>query len=475
MTQSIRVRLLVWVIGGMAVLQVGFATVVYEVMERSLRDGFNAVLASSARTLSSAIEQDGQRIKVDIDEREFPEFRRARHPDYFQVWSESGEMLARSSSLKGADLQTAKSLREGTFFRRLRLPDGRGGRAAVLRFVPKADDESSRIATPARVTLVVARDTAALDSEMALLTWILSLGTIGTIAVSLVLAAVIVRQGLRPLDVVAADIAAIRQDDLSARVSAARLPSELRPVVQRLNDLLRRLEEAFGRERSFTADAAHELRTPLAGLRSTLEVALARPREGGEYRDALAECLAIVQQAQALTDQLLAVARMEGRQTLIAPEVVAVREVVDQAWRPHAETIRNRRLTLAIDVPPSAACVADRGLLLLALSALATNAAEYTDAGGRVEVTAVVANASVTVTFSNTGCRLRPENAAQVFKRFWRGDASRGQTGVHCGLGLTLAQQSVEAIGGSASASIDNGIFNVCFILPAAPPNRVVS
>jgi len=166
---------------------------------------------------------------------------------------------------------------------------------------------------------------------------------------------------------------------------------------------------------------------------------------------------------------------MEGRQTLIAPEVVAVREVVDQAWRPHAETIRNRRLTLAIDVPPSAACVADRGLLLLALSALATNAAEYTDAGGRVEVTAVVANASVTVTFSNTGCRLRPENAAQVFKRFWRGDASRGQTGVHCGLGLTLAQQSVEAIGGSASASIDNGIFNVCFILPAAPPNRVVS
>ena len=86
MTQSIRVRLLVWVIGGMAVLQIGFATVVYEVMERSLRDGFNAVLASSARTLSSAIEQDGQQIKVDIDEREFPEFRRARHPDYFQVW-----------------------------------------------------------------------------------------------------------------------------------------------------------------------------------------------------------------------------------------------------------------------------------------------------------------------------------------------------------------------------------------------------
>lgn len=468
MTRSLRVRLLAWVIGGMAVLQVGFAAVVYEELERSLRHGFNAVLATEARTLSATVEQDARGIRADVDERDMPEFRRAKRPDYFEMWSDTGEVVARSTSLRGADLARPDTAGTEPAFRNVRLPDGRAGRAAVLAFSPRVDEEAAAT-PPRRVTLVVARGTSSLDEELAVVIGLLSAGAGGTILVSLLLAALIVRHGLRPLDSLAAEIAAVRHDDLSARIPTERLPTELAPVVQRLNDLLRRLEEAFTRERAFTADMAHELRTPLAGLRATIEVALARPRGGDEYRDALSDSLAIVVHAQGLADRLLTLAQMEGGQVQVAPEPVELAPVVAAACGRLADETAGRRITVSVDVPPGLACTADRGLLVSALSELAANAAEYTGAGGRVDVRAGTSDGRVQLSFSNPGCTLDPGDAARVFDRFWRGDPSRTRTGVHCGLGLTLVRRSIEAMGGSVHADISSGVFAVQLSLPLSP------
>jgi two-component system, OmpR family, heavy metal sensor histidine kinase CusS len=474
MTWSIRGRLLLSVIGAMAVLQIGLATLVYEVMERAFGSDFDAVLAATARTLSGAVEQDGQNVRADVDEREFPEFRRASQPDYYQVWLDDGQVLARSSSLKGGDLERAESTIGAVTFRRVRLPDGHSGRAAVLHFEPRMDDDGQH-RTRRTATLVVARDRAPLDAQMAVLTWLLACGTGGTIAISFLVGMLIVRRGLAPLDRLAAEIAAIGQGDLSARVPARTLPAELVPVVERLNDLLRRLEEAFARERSFTSDAAHELRTPLAGLRSTIEVALARPRATGEYRDALSECLGIVQHTQTLAGQLLALARMESHQTVAARDAVPVADLVDTALRPAAGIFARRGLTLSVGIAPELSCTADRALLLTILSELVSNAAEYTEAGGRIDVTAAEGVGCVDLVIANSGCRLPPEAAAHVFDRFWRGDQSRSQTGVHAGLGLTLVRQAVSAIGGSVAVSIGSGTFAVRLRLPGQPSDGAVS
>jgi two-component system heavy metal sensor histidine kinase CusS len=474
MRRSIRVRLLFWVIGGMAVLQVGFAALVYEVMEDALQDSFDAVTAATARTLSGAVEQDEGRVSAEIDERDLPEFRRARRPDYYQMWLDDGEVLARSSSLRRGDLQRVDGQNGLLNHRRMHLPDGRKGRAAVVQFAPRVEHQGDRT-LPRRVTLVVARDTASLDAEMEILTWLLSLATGGTIAVSFLLGALIVRQGLKPLDTLATRIASIRQGDLSARVTVDRMPTELAPVVQRLNDLLQRLEEAFGRERAFTSDAAHELRTPLAGLRSTIEVALARPRQSAEYRDAFSECLTIVQHTQALISHLLALARMEGHQTTVVSESVLLAELVETVWRPLEDTVARRGLTVHLDVASAVCCTVDRALLQMVLAELATNAVEYTDDRGRIDVTAVHVGRAVDLQIANSGCRLVPEDATHVFERFWRGDESRSQTGVHAGLGLTLVQQAVSMIGGSVAVSISNGTFLVRLSLPSQSPDGVMS
>ena len=339
MTLSIKARLLLGMLGGMAVLLAVFAVVVYGVLVRSLVEGFDAVLVSTARTIESSIEQKADRIEAEIGEGELPEFQPAARPDYFELWREDGRLLARSPSLKGMeDLDRFEGLIGSPVFRRVRLPDGRPGRAVGLLFVPKIDDEIKEVVLAQRVLLVVARETATFDSEIAFLRWLLGVATGGTVLLALLVGAVVARQGLRPRDALAARIAAIRQDDLSTLLPAKRMPAEVAPVIERLNGLLRRLEEAFRRERAFTADAAHELRTPLTGMRSTLEVALARPRSGEDYRQAMTECLHIIRHMQEMVDNLLTLARLEGGQTALRNEPVIVGELLQATLRPFADT-----------------------------------------------------------------------------------------------------------------------------------------
>ena len=315
----------------MAILLGLFAAALYVAISQSLVASFDTVLVSTARTISGSIERTDAGLRADIDETEMPEFRRADKPDYFEVWREDGPVLARSSSLKEENLERFEGEPGAFVSRNVRLPDGRPGRAAGLRFTPLADDESKQPASTPDTVLVVARGTAVLDAEIAELRWLLAAGTGGTIFLALLVGAVVVRQGLRPLDALAARIAAIGPGDPAARVSMDRMPRELAPVVERLNDLLQRLAEAFQRERTFTADAAHELRTPLAGLRSTLEVALSRPRDSAEYRQAIVECLDIVRRTDALVASLLTLARLEGRQGPVHAESIALGEAVRDA------------------------------------------------------------------------------------------------------------------------------------------------
>lgn len=437
-------------------------------MARSLVSGFDAVLASTVRTIHSSIEQDRDRIKVEIDERELPEFYRTARPDYFQLRTEDGRTVARSPSLKGTNLDWS-AVPIGSFaFRSVRLPDGRSGRAVTLFFTPKVDEEAQGVVPPQRLTLTVARETTALDSQIRLLQVLLGAATGGTIILAVLAGTFIMGRGLRPLKTLASRIAAIGHDDLSTRIQVDLMPTEVVPVVHRLNDLLRCLEEAFCRERAFTADAAHELRTPLAGLRSVLEVALARPRMSQDYQQAMTECLDIVRQTQTMVEQLLALARLESGQTTLRRESLYLVELLDTAWRTQADRAQGRRISFVRRVAENLTCTTDRDNLLIAMSILLTNAVDYTNDEGRIEVVAEHNSESVKLTVANTGCRLTKEEALHVFERFWRGDASRTDTGIHCGLGLPLARRILTSLGGSIAADATGDIFAVRVVLPTA-------
>jgi len=304
-------------------------------------------------------------------------------------------------------------------------------------------------------------------NQLRFLRWVLLAASAAVTLLSVLVAALAVRRGLSPLTAIAGEIEAIKENDLATRIGAKAVPGELLPIRERLNDLLSRLEAAFKRERRFTADVAHELRTPLAGIRSTVEVTLAQKRGAGEYQVALSECLAIVQNMQTMVNNLLMLARLDTHQATFLREKIDVAGLVDSVWRLFAGKAVQRNISFENRIPVELTCESDAGCMSLVFSNLLDNAVEYTNEGGRIWVTARRADDSVVITVSNTGCRMTGEQASQAFNRFWRSDSARSDAGVHCGLGLALVQKTIQALGGSVTVETQPGeIFAVRLNLP---------
>ncbi|MCL5279146.1 MAG: ATP-binding protein [Planctomycetes bacterium] len=477
MLTSLRMRLLAGTVGGMLLLLAALSLIVYGTIRRALFAQFDAGLESTAQLIAAVIGQDVDEVELGLEVQQMPEFRDITHEAYFQLWGPDEVVWAKSPTLRTEDLWRIGDNAASPVFTDWHDRGGRPLRAIGLRFVARPADKDGKPPpkmSPTTMRLTVARDATELHSQLRFLQWLLLMASAGVTALSLFIAAVVVRHGLAPLTAIAAQIEAIRADDLTARIEARHTPSEIAPIKDRLNDLLQRLQASFQREQRFTADVAHELRTPLAGLRSTMEVTLLRSRESREYQTVLSDCLGIVQNMQTMVNNLLMLARLEAHQITLRRDRILLADLVDTCWRPFAEPARQRQITFESTLSDDLTCLCDLDNLSMVVSNLLANASEYTDNGGRIRVVAQATAGHAELTIANTGCSLTQEQIAQVFDCFWRGDSSRRDGGLHCGLGLALVQRLMTALGGSATAELQaGGIFAVRLDLgPCATERR---
>ncbi len=465
MMRSLKGRLLVGMVAGMASLLIVFGAVIYTVVSHMLVATADASLAMAAKAVAGQVEQGKTGVEVDSQDLHVPSLVRTHRAYFFEMWLENGSVLARSQSLHGGDLASFAGPSDAPIFRTVTLPGGLPGRAVSLTFSPKPSDEGPSRAHPARVLLVLAHGSETLNVQLRTLKWLLLCGSGGTILVSLLVAAAVVGRGLQPLHTLAKEIADVNTDHLQRRVAAGGMPAEMLPVAEKLNHLLSRLQDAFERERCFTADVAHEMRTPLAGLRSTIEVCLHRSRPAPEYRDALAECLSIGKRMHSMVDSLLMLARLDAGQVRLNPDRILVSDAVNACWQDYAPAAGAHGIVFENALPPDLTCTTDRQLLLLILSNLLSNAAEYTTDAGRIRIAAEGGD-PVRFCIANTGCCLPVGPVPQVFDRFWRGDTSRTSAGGHCGLGLALVQRAVDVLGWQIDAAVESGgVFKVSLTL----------
>jgi len=476
MMYSLRIRLITGVIIGILLLLAVFSLVVYSVIRRALINQFDASLVSTAQILSASVELNDGEIDLELDVEYMQEFQRKERPTYYQLWHKDTVAL-RSPSLGRDNLLRFEGPLDVPVFRALQK-NRQPLRAIGLKFEPRGvkkperdrdrkRNEDKQRAKQQTLTLVVARDARVLQGQLSFLRWLLLTASAGAIILSFLVAAFVVRHGLRPLTAIAGEIAAIRENDLSTRIGTTSVPDEVLPIKNRLNDLLSRLEEAFKRERRFTADVAHELRTPLSGIRSTIEVTLARARNSSEYQTVLSECLAIVETMQTMVSNLLMIARLDAHQITFRRAQINLTELVNCCWRPFSDRALEHEIVFENCIPLEMTCESDPENLSTALSNLLDNAIEYTDNGGQIWVTAHHYDDSIEIAVANTGCKLTSEQVSHVFDCFWRADPSRTATGIHCGLGLSLVQRIVRALGGSTNASVQaDGVFTVRLILP---------
>lgn len=250
----------------------------------------------------------------------------------------------------------------------------------------------------------------------------------------------IVGRALRPLEAVAHSLRARTPNSL-APLATAGLPGELAPVVHELNALLARLSAAFDEQHRFVADAAHELRTPIAAL--TLQVQLAeRAQDEQDRRAALARLDAGVKRAARLVQQLLTLARLEPDAAARVPGVVdlgALAAAVVDDLRPLAQA---KEITLACQAMAGYTVSGEQEALRVLLANLLDNAIRYTPPGGRVEVAVAADGADVRVSVTDDGPGIPIDERERVFDRFYRGSTA---TAEGSGLGLAIARQVVLA------------------------------
>ena len=473
---SLRYRLLASVTAASAVVLLASGVALYLLVRTSLLKEMDSALLQQAQVMASMFEWKDGRVDLELDQLATPAKAALDSQQFFEVWQEGGGLLARSASLAGGSLAQRSQVFVAPRLDFVRLASGRLARMVSLTVRPAVDGvpgqaaQSSSSSAP-RVTLLLASDLGRYERSMERLVLLLVAVGLAALLASAGGAWWAVGFGLRPLAVLGQRLSTLDEGSLHGRVELPQAPKELLAVVTRLNQLLARLEAAFGREKALLANLAHELRTPLAGMGFTLEVALSRLRSAQDYAADMHQCLDICQQMQGMVDNLLTMARLDAGQG--APQgalAIGLEDALAQAWAPLQDQAAHKGLGVDWQVTPGLHALADSHGLLIILRNLLSNAVDYANQGGFLWVNACQNGGRAAISVTNTGSRLSARDMDHVFERFWRGNSSRSGEQAHAGLGLALARQLAEAMHGSLEAGQDEaGRFCITLSLPSAP------
>lgn len=281
------------------------------------------------------------------------------------------------------------------------------------------------------------------------------------------------RRALSPVDSLVRTAREVSGANLSSRLQKLETGDELQRLSDTLNAMLDRIESAFQRITQFTADASHELRTPVSLIRTEAELALRRSRGEAEYKESLRHILLEAERTTALIEQLLSMARADsGRETLHFEPVdlrQTLRGVVD-GWQQVA-TIRNLQFSASLDAPDFSV-LGDETLLRRLVDVLLDNAFKYTPSPGSVHLSLETQGESAIIRVQDSGVGIADEDQGKIFERFYRVDKARSRAQGGAGLGLAIAQWIVTQHGGSIGVESRPGqgsTFRVELPMTAAP------
>ncbi|WP_165225703.1 HAMP domain-containing sensor histidine kinase [Aquisphaera insulae] len=251
------------------------------------------------------------------------------------------------------------------------------------------------------------------------------------------------RQVLAPVQRIVATADEITASQLDRRIEVANPDDEIGRLADTFNGMIERLERSFQEVRRFTADAAHELRTPLAILRNEAEVALRVPRDSDQYRDCLEDMLEEIDHLSRLTEALLILFRGDAGLGSNRREPVEIDAVIEEIADHVRVVASEREQTLTVEANAPCRVVGNPEQLRRLLFNLLDNAIKFTPAGGTIEVRAGAADGQVRLVVADTGIGIAPEHLPRVFDRFYRVDSARSRRTGGIGLGLAICRSIV--------------------------------
>ena len=323
------------------------------------------------------------------------------------------------------------------------------------------------LATPPGEVLLAGHSVEAELADLRQVAWRLS--GLGAVVLLFGLAGgwIMATYALRPVREIGATAIKISAGDLSQRIDVAETDSELGQLATVLNTTFARLEKSFAQQARFTADAAHELRTPISVMLTQTQLALARERSDTDYRETIEACQRASQRMRRLIESLLELARLDASEEPLAKRPFDLEKLTRDCIQLVSPMAAGRAITIEPKLGPMTG-FGDADRLGQVITNLLTNAIHYNNEGGTIQVLIAQQNEEIILTVADNGMGISHEDLPHIFERFFRVEKSRssGQTG----LGLSISRAIVEGHGGAievASRIGEGSKFTVR--LPAAP------
>lgn len=294
-----------------------------------------------------------------------------------------------------------------------------------------------------------------------MLAWV----TAAALLIALAVSWLAVQWGHRPIRKVSVDIRAIRSSRLDVRLNAQEVPIELQELALSFNDMLGRIEDGFARLSHFSADIAHELRTPVTNLITQTQVALSQPRPADEYREVLYSNLEELDRMSRMISDMLFLAQTENDPHSLHLSQTRLDTLIRGLFDYFEALAEEADLTLHLDGHADD-IQADREMLMRALSNLLSNAIRYATRGSTIVVTLQQDAQSSTISVENPGEPIPADALPKLFDRFFRVDPARRRGSAGSGLGLAIVKSIAQAHGGNITASSTAGMTRFELRLP---------
>jgi heavy metal sensor kinase len=457
MIRSIRFRLTLWYIVLLAVILAAFCVAIYFMMRNSLYENLDDSLEERAEELAPfVVVQDASTLQE-----VFPGGGGQEIEQFVVLYDGAGRFAFTDTAGRGIPLPpiTEDDISAAIDGDSVTESIDYNGSTFRTRLTP-VTHEGEIIGA-----LAVGRTLEGVNETLNTLLLIMAIAYPATLVLASVGGIFLASRALGPIDRVTQHARRISADDLSQRLDLDLPDDEVGRLARTFDEMLERLDEAFRRQRQFTADASHELRTPLTAIKGQVEVALNRERSPDAYREVLRTVNEEIDRLIRLVASLLTLARADAGQVPLHRERVDVSHLVSSAVEQVRPLAEERGIALASDAGPTAALDADEGLLTQLLLNLLDNAIKHTPSGGRVTAGWTASDGRIELSVRDTGSGIPPEDLPRVFDRFYRVDKARSSAdGSGTGLGLSISRWIARAHGGEIDIKSTPGDGTACTV-----------